>query len=286
MKMNKELIITNETFKNLKTTKTLIGRADDLAKEHENFNDQYIVGGRRALYGLLAKMLDLVNAFEKAVDREYLLKLIQDELQNKYGIKTNGQTSITALLVRYVTRADRKKVHIYSRAIETARNNQINSAEFIDFIESQGGLEAIRANGVVSEQATIFSKKLEITKKYLQARAVYPLSSFKVSKKNLANIPNHKGLSLVLCHESQGRHFVIAGLPLDDKLNKRFMELMANNLYDDISAIEKKIEYFHTKAKTKRKKIKLREIVRKRPQMADSVLRASRIQQLGLIKSA
>lgn len=101
--------IDAEEGSKLVITQTLIGQANLLASEHETFNEKYIVGGRRVLYELLAKMLELVNSFEQAVDKDELLGKIRSELQDKYGINTATNTSTTALLVRYITRADRKK---------------------------------------------------------------------------------------------------------------------------------------------------------------------------------
>lgn len=275
-----------EVGSKLVVTQTLIGKANDLASEHESFNEKYIVGGRRVLYELLAKMLELVNSFEQAVDKDELLAMIRSELHDKYGINTGTNTSTTALIVRYITRADRKKVHIYSRAIDTAKANQVNPNQFIDFIEEQGGIEAIRGNGVTNQQANVFQKKVSLVKKYLQARTTYPLASFKVNRKNVSNLPDHNRLSIVLCHENEGRHYVLAGAPLEDSLNKKFVELLASNLPDDLSLIDKRINKFFSNAQKKRSQNKIKELVKKRPELACGVLRSNRIKQLALAKNS
>lgn len=278
--------IDTEVGSKLVVNKSLIGKANNLASEHESFNEKYIVGGRRVLYELLAKMLELVNAFEQAVDKDDLLAIIRSELQDKYGISASTNASMTALIVRYITRADRKKVHIYSRAIDTAKANQVNPNQFIDFIEEQGGIDAIRGNGVMNQQTNIFPKKLALVKKYLQARSTYPLASFKVNSKNILNLPDRNRLSIVLCHKNGGRHYVLAGAPLEDSLNKKFVELLASNLPDDLSLVEKKINKFFSNAQKKRSQNKIKELVKKRPELACSVLRSNRIKQLALAKNS
>lgn len=138
---------------NLVVTKTLIGQAEDLAAEHEAFNTSYVIGGRKALYSLLGKIAVLVERFDTAVDKDDLIKIVRKNLQEQFGIKTQENTSDVTVLVRYITRADRKTAHVYARAIETARANQIAPVNVAGYLEQQGGIEQIRSI-VVDMQAT------------------------------------------------------------------------------------------------------------------------------------
>ena len=76
--MNIALIEENKEEKSqLLITKSLVCQADDLAEEHEQFNTNYIVGGRLALYELLGKIFDLYKALEASPDKKaQLLSLI------------------------------------------------------------------------------------------------------------------------------------------------------------------------------------------------------------------
>ena len=131
----------------LKVSKTLIGQADDLAQEHESFNANYIVAGRLALYELLSKIYGLTISLSMATDKEALIENMRASLATNYKIRTQANSSATNILVRYITRSDRKTAHVYARAIETAIANQIKLENFVAYIQQQGGIEQMRAFG-------------------------------------------------------------------------------------------------------------------------------------------
>ncbi len=135
----------------LVVTKSLIAQADEVASAHEQFNLQYVVGGRVALYQLLGRMFALVQQFESAPDRKELISKIRHQLRSEHGIKTQANSSDTTVLVRYMTRTDRKTAHVYARAIESARANSISVDQLPSYIEQAGGLEQIRTNGAAAE---------------------------------------------------------------------------------------------------------------------------------------
>ena len=84
----------------LKIVKTLIGQADDLAREHEEFNDRYIISGRKALYELLGKIYALAEQLDSCIDREDQVAILRKVLSEKYGIRTQENTSDITVLVR------------------------------------------------------------------------------------------------------------------------------------------------------------------------------------------
>ena len=190
---------------NLVVTKTLIGQAEDLAAEHEAFNTNYVIGGRQALYSLLGKIAALVEQFDAAVDKDELLEIVRTQLQEQYGIKTQHNTSDITVLVRYITRADRKTAHVYTRAIETARANQIAPAHFAGYLEQAGGVERIRANGVEGVDNSVLKpslqEKLDLTRKYLNARREFPIATVSVSAKQAVNFGAASHLNVLVCSE-------------------------------------------------------------------------------------
>ncbi len=114
-------------------------------------------------------------------------------MASQYGIRTQENTSDTTVLVRYITRADRKTAHVYSRAIEAARANAIASSDFALYVEQAGGIERIRSNAAISAAPIIASESLSeqieemlrIAREYLRARSELPIASFKLSRKSL-----------------------------------------------------------------------------------------------------
>ncbi len=77
---------------------TIIGQADDLAKEHEDFYEGYIVAGRKALYELLGKIYSLSEQLNAAADREDQVALLKLALASQHGIRTQENTSDTTVL--------------------------------------------------------------------------------------------------------------------------------------------------------------------------------------------
>lgn len=279
--MKKELInIDTEVICNLQITKTLIGQADDLAIEHENFYDHYIIGGRVALYELLGKIYGLVQQLDLSADKEDQIALLRTNLANKYGIRTQENTSDTTVLVRYITKADRKTAHVYSRAIEAARQNGIASNNFVSYVEQAGGVERIRSNAAAAPENEpeneIFKDEigdmLNLTRDYLCARSELPLGSFKLPKKICGN-HRHDGLTHYICHERNGREYVLARLNISEEQEAVMLRNFAKELFADRKAAERDVNKFYAKAMAKRKKRTMKEISKKRPEVADRMLR-------------
>jgi hypothetical protein len=274
----------------LVVTKTLISQAEDLAAEHEEFNTNYVIGGRKALYNLLGKIAVLVERFDAALDKAELIKIVRKNLQEQYGIKTQENTSDVTILVRYITRADRKTAHVYARAIETARANQIAPAQFSGYLEQAGGVERIRANGVECEDGNQSKssqlEKLEIMRKYLNARRDFPLASIKFSGKQGLQADRSGDLNVLVCSSLNGRYYVLAKLVPDAALERNVLEGLAQKLPDNLKLARKDVERFYTKAMKKRSSTSLKLMIKRRPEVAESMLRAKRFRSLALVKSS
>jgi len=265
-------------------TRSIITQARDLAQEHELFHEQYIIGGRKALYSMLAKVYGLVLQFEASPDKLDLGSLMRQELFEKYGIRTQDNTSDIAIIVRYITRADRKTTHVYSRAIETARANQISTEQFANYLEQAGGVERIRAisvDGFVEKEGTSNkAEKLELMRKYLIARREFPLTTFKVSSSKDFGFNVGNNFNLTLCSQKDGRFYALANVPLDTELEKKIMDLLVNNLTVDVTNLEKNVERFYGKAMQKREQNSMKQLIRHRPEVAKGMLRIRRIRSL------
>ncbi len=270
------------TSTNLAVTKTLIGRADDLAVEHENFHDHYIIGGRAALYELLGKIYGLAEQLDQCVDREEQLELLRTVLAQKHGIRTQENTSDITVLVRYITKADRKTAHVYSRAIEAARKNGIASNNFVSYVERAGGVERIRSKAAAAPKGDLkegasedeFEDVLDLTRDYLRARSEFPLASFKSPKS--VKIDVGKGtFTHFICYERNGRQFVLAQRSINKEQEMAMVKEFATELCADGRAAKKSISKFYAKAMAKRKKRTLKEMAKQRPELARVLIRNS-----------
>lgn len=258
----------------LTITKTFIGQADDLAIEHENFHDHYIVGGRSALYELLGKIYSLAEQLDHCVDRDAQLELLRIALAQKHGIRTQENTSDTTVLVRYITKADRKTAHVYSRAIETARLNKIDSSKFTEYVEQAGGVERIRSDNATpavtyQEVEAIENERdmrLELARKYLKARSELPIASFKLGKR-YSRVSKTGGFTQFVCHERGGRFYVLTEQSIDKEQELKLVERVAKESCVDLKRASKNINAFYAKAMLKRKRRTIREISKQRPEL-------------------
>jgi len=223
---------------NLVVTKTLIGQADEIAAAHEHFTTHYVVGGRMALYSLLGEMLALINDFESAIDREDLLVNIKRRLRTEFGIKTQKNSSDIAVLIRYMTRADRKTAHVYTRVIEAAKANNIAPEQLPSFIEGAGGVERIRAlsASLDSSDACVSSEeKIALAEEYLSCRAELPLASFEATEYLDQFGSNSAAYEYFVCtRKRDGRYHIMSRLPATAEFERIAIKQLADMVCADM----------------------------------------------------
>ena len=244
--MNSELIeiVTSQASKNL-MKKTLIGQADDLAEEHEQFNTNYVVAGRYALYELLGKIYALYRQLLATPDKESLLEDMRFKLAKTYQIRTQVNTTELGLLVRYITRADRKTAHVYARAIETAITNEIGLDDFVSYIQNQGGIEQMRAFGADGNlkrlQVNDENEKLEIAKQHLLAVAEKPYAEIELNQ-NLNQFGQGCFYDYFVGVSTGGKKYRIVGkINADKDFESKVLKSFADMIDLDDPAIKKKV---------------------------------------------
>jgi hypothetical protein len=236
--------------------KSLVSQAKELAEEHEQFHEQVIVGGRKALYAMLAKILALVKKFDASVDKTELISFMRQEMQNNHGIRTQENTSDIAVIVRYITRADRKTTHVYVRAIESALESGTQVEYFPAFLERNGGVERIRAVGVSGSQQELAEKrakeKIEQTLAFLRARTEIPFATFDAPEKFSGIYSNSCEFEYVICCQVGNKYRVVGKLPAEIEVEnyaiKQFSKIVTATVDADPDALPRLVE----KAKQKR----------------------------------
>ena len=272
---NENQVTTNNFQRDVVITRPLIRQANDLAREHEEFNDRYIISGRKALYELLGKIYALAEQLDGCIDREDQVTILRKVLSEKYGIRTQENTSDTTVLVRYITQADRKTAHVYSRAIETARLNKVDSSKFARYVEQAGGVERIRAGNATpaityQEVEAIENDRelrLELARKHLKARSELPLASFKLGKRYKQK-PRANAFKQFICYERNGRYYVLAQQDVDGDQEPKLVEQIAKGLDSNLKHVAKNVNACYSKAMLKRKQRTIKEISKKRPELA------------------
>lgn len=257
--MNTELVELNEeTRGQLVITKSLVCQADDLAEEHEQFNASYIVAGRIALYELLAKMYGLYRQLEASSEKTELLEDMRFKLAKTYQIRTQVNTTDLGLLVRYITRADRKTAHVYARAIETAITNEIGLDDFVSYIQNQGGIEQMRAFGADGNlkrlQVNDENEKLEIAKQHLLAVAEKPYAEIELNQ-NLNQFGQGCFYDYFVGVSAGGNKYRIIGkINADKDFESKVLKSFSDMIDLDDPAIKKKVLFQIDIAKQQREK--------------------------------
>ena len=130
------------------TIKNVLKTGDVLAIKHTDYYDTYITKSNEVLSDLLTEIMEYAEMVFASSDVDAVIKAIRNALKNSYGIKVQKNSNIIAIIVRYVTRTNRKNAHVYARAIKLAFDAGKTSAELANFIEENGGVSKIREKNV------------------------------------------------------------------------------------------------------------------------------------------
>lgn len=179
-----------------------INQADALAIRHQEVIRQ-ISSSRLALYNLLEKIYQLTEQIEMDPQKNQILDDMKNQLFSKYAIKAQRNSSISSILVRYITQSDRKTAHVYARAIETAKAEGIRPEDFSYYISEKGGVESIRKLGVKKIESNLDNKKwldvrenrLNFMSEILKVKSENPLGSITIDKKYENIFYDQEGLS-------------------------------------------------------------------------------------------
>ena len=238
-------------------TRSLIGQAQDLSEEHELFHEQYVIGGRKALYAMLAKILGLVRQFEASPDKSDLVSLMRQELAEKYGIRTQDNTSYIAVIVRYITRADRKTTHVYARAIESALESGTQVESFPTFLEHHGGVDRIRSVGADDSPQNLAEalakEKNDLTLAFLRARTEIPFASFAAPKQFVDLESGSCEFEHVICCHVGSQYHVIGKLPAESDVENYAIKKFSTMVASDIDAARINVAKFVQLANEKKK---------------------------------
>ena len=277
----------NQYLHTVKVSKTLIAQADDLALEHERFHTNYVIGGRLALYALLGKIYELVLRIESSVDCEFYVDQMRKDLKSKHSIRTQENSTTAAIVVRYVTRADRKTAHVYAQAIEVAKVSQVPAINFSNYVDQQGGVEKIRstqAQNNKSAKQVCNTKSPNVTKppsvfNYLRARSEFPKSSFSFR----SDLVDEYEYSIFVCRKRKGRYLVLDQLNLSEDTDLR--ALLEEGLEAQLDLYKANPKKFDQKAHYLSMKREMSILRKRNPAHYEAVLKAVQLKDMGQLST-
>jgi hypothetical protein len=138
---------------------SLIAEADEVAKAHETFQEQYEMPANQMRSQLLSNILAICLDIELSGEAQRVVKEMRSKLKSDFGIKTQANSRTSSIVVRYIVRSSRKTAHVYGRVIEVAMANNISPELLPDFISDRGGIEEIRLSVASAEEKKLNADK-------------------------------------------------------------------------------------------------------------------------------
>jgi hypothetical protein len=164
----------------------IITHADTLAERHASYVNEFVTRANTELYEILAEIHKLYEQVQSSKQRDKLVKKIRQRLKSSHNIKTQANTKTATLVVKLVTRANRKTSHVYSRVLEVAIAAGVNSDGLVEFIKLKGGIDKVRmavnsAETVAQANATAkhYQQQLRSQLKHMQGIGNADLSAIR-----------------------------------------------------------------------------------------------------------
>lgn len=167
-------------FEKNKEILAIVNAAEAITIEHDNYQTQFVEGGRKALYEVLSKIYALALQVNISDYRDSILKELRNQLSLKKKIKTQKNSNSITMLVRWVVGANRQTAHNYSKALLAAFNENIAANDLSKYFIKRGGLQSVKSetqkknseikNSVNSEFERFVSNADKNHKKYSNTR--------------------------------------------------------------------------------------------------------------------
>ena len=210
---------------------SLIAEADEVAKQHDVYHEEYVNKANDKLYGLLGNMLAVCLDVEASGESERVVKEMRSKLKADYGIKTQANSRMPTIVVRYIVRSSRKTAHVYGRVIEVAMTNGIKPEQLPEFIREKGGIEEIRLSVVTAEEKKANEDKWANTRRAITGLLYKREPIGKVVLNNKTRLPAACDVefSYLICNKNRqtGDIDVLGALYPSSDIETRALELFA-----------------------------------------------------------
>lgn len=175
------------TKENLAFSGALVTQLDGLVVQRKQWEATDYKKANEGLYSLLASCLDVFKSkFVNADDNNK--KTLRGELSARLkadGVRVQRNTTTLTMFVRFVFGSDRKRAHGYTYVLKAAISHEVAVANLPSWIVEQGGIEEVRRQMIVSEEAK--QRKADLANAQTQVKAgieqaeVTPLAQVRLS---------------------------------------------------------------------------------------------------------
>lgn len=140
-------------FDKAKEVEAIVSAADILKNEHDDYERQFVEGGRKALYSLLAKIYALAIQINNSDYVDTILKELRTRLTLR-SVRTQKNSNAVTMLVKWVVGVNRQTAHNYSNALQAAFNDNVSAQELSEYFVKRGGLHAAKTEGLKKNNDT------------------------------------------------------------------------------------------------------------------------------------
>ncbi len=164
---------------------------------------------RDRVYKLLSDMLALTVEIQASPLCADIVKQMRNDLRSKYQIRTQSNSPVASIVVRYVSRTGRKMAHVYERVIQIAVDSEISAEKLPQFIRDNGGIESIRKKAATAAENESSRTRFEKTRNKLVAaidpRNLPSLGTVQFADgRKVLNSNGHTEYRLLLCKSGDG----------------------------------------------------------------------------------
>ena len=195
------------------TKNTLLAPLDALIEVRKKWQVSYD-HSNEGLYQLLADCLGLYTEIKGMPTEKATLTAIKKELVER-GVTIQKNSTVFNLIVRYVFNSERRRTHIYAKALAVAINEGVTKEEFPSWVDDFGGIEEVatqKANISKQKKSAEFVTQIESVKNMLITQISSPLAI--VPKTTLLNSTDTQDYTLLIGKmQADGKTRVLSVVP-------------------------------------------------------------------------
>lgn len=194
------------TFNNLTFAKNVFIEIDKLSTDCISWESTSYKNSTARLYELLAavyKMYEDKFVSAKADDRRTLRQQLEAKF-NELGITVRKKGDTLGLLIRYIFKADRRRLITYKNAILAAKSKNVNSDALPQWLSDAGGVEEVSKSILRSDEAVRWKEEVikatDRVQELIAQGTVTPLGTV-----NLPDSANNADVMLLAKHCGNGQ---------------------------------------------------------------------------------
>ncbi|MEY4496673.1 MAG: hypothetical protein RL744_1737 [Pseudomonadota bacterium] len=222
--------------------KDLLEEGAVLSGKHDVYVETYVEKSNEQLNHHLSELMSYAQDVLAMPNVEQIIKKMRQDLRQKYGIKTQGNSPKLTIVVRYVVRSSRKTAHVYARVIQVAIDAKVVPADLPAFIKANGGIDRIRQKTVnadlVKEKETkqelLNENAIAYTRFYYEDCAKNPMATFNIPQDYEARIfdaARFGTFHYMICQVERGEYKVVGALPMFEELDNQMLIRLYNHLH-------------------------------------------------------